>query len=146
MLIDNSYRYHKHDVDKKLELVVGRRQYPMHFRRLRADSPVMITQVGKEIPGQLADYEFVGIAFFSDEGAKILKKVYEDAKSQRAGLPFHESASFKQATVVDVIQEIIDRGFPVLGQELSGGWIEIHNRVDVNRAEEELNAARASGG
>ena len=144
VLIDNPYRYHKHDVDKRLDLAIGARQYSSR-RRLQADSPVKITRIGKAIPKQMADYEFVGIAFFSDRGAQFLRDVYSTAKNEVAS-PFHESSSIEQANVVDILQEIIDQGFPVLGLELSTGWIEIHNREDVSKAEEELDAVRANGG
>ena len=44
---------------------------------------------------------------------------------------------------MDILQEIIEQGYPVLGLELSTGWVEIHNREDVGTAEEELDAVRA---
>lgn len=141
LLIDNSYRYHKHDVDKRLELAIGSRENYSRTRGLLADSPVTITQIGKEIPKQAADYEFVGIAFFSERGAEILREVYTNAKN-RSVSQFHGAPSFEQAAIVDVFQEIIDKGFPVLGLELSTGWIEIHNRQDVRKAEEELETVR----
>ena len=136
LLVDNSYRYHKHDVDKRLDLAIGTRQYSSR-RRLQTDSPVKITRIGKTIPKQMADYEFVGIAFFSDKGAQILRDVYSAATNKGAS-PFHESSSINQANVMDILQEIIDQGFPVLGLEVSTGWIEIHNRQDIQLAEEEL--------
>ena len=142
LLVDNSYRYHKHDIDKRLDLAIGTRQYSSR-RRLQTDSPVKITQIGKAIPKQMADYEFVGIVLFSDKGAEILRDVYNTAKKKGAS-PFHESSSIDQANVVDILQEIIDQGFPVLGLELSTGWIEIHNREDVGRAEEELDSVHAN--
>ena len=144
LLIDNSYRYHKHDVDKKLELAIGGRQYSSHPRSLTVDSPVVITQIGKEILKREADYEFVGIALFSEKGAEILREVYENAKSQGLA-PFHDSPDFENAAVVDIIQEIIDQGYPVLGLELSTGWIEIHNRQDIRKAENELDRNRPTG-
>ena len=145
LLIDNSYRYHKHDVDKRLELAIGGRQYQADPRSLLVDSPVTITRIGKEVPKQEADYEFIGIALFSAKGAEILQSVYRTAKAQGAS-PFHESSSFDSAAIVDIIQEIIDQGFPVLGLELSTGWIEINDRLDIQKAEEELNVFRPSQG
>lgn len=141
LLIDNSYRYHTHDVDKRLELVISGRQYRSHPRSLLVDSPVTITRIGKDIPKQESDYEFVGIALFSAKGAEILRSVYRTAKTQGAS-PFHESPNFGKAAIVDIFQEIMDQGFPVLGIEVSTGWIEIHNRQDILTAEEELKAFR----
>ena len=104
-----------------------------------------ITRIGKEVPSQLADYEFIGLAYFSENGAEIIRKVYRDALSKNPS-PFHEAPSFEQASIVDIDQEIIDLGFPVLGMEVSTGWIEIHTRVDVGKAEQELNSVRFPGG
>ena len=145
LLLDNSYRYHTHEVDKKLELVVSDRRYATNPRRLVAGSPVAITRIGKEVPQQVADYEFVGLAYLSEKGAEIIRKVYWDALSKKPA-PFHEAASFERASIVDIFQEVIDLGFPVLGMEVSTGWIEIHNQVDVAKAEQELDTVRAAGG
>ena len=60
--------------------------------------------------------------------------------------PFHESSSFEQAAIVDIIQEVIDQGYPVQGLELSTGWIEIHNPQDALLAEKELDTVRPQGG
>ena len=112
LLIDNSYRYHVHDVDKRLDLASGRRQHTSKPYSLILDSPVTINRIGKDISAQEADYEFIGMAFFSEKGAETLRKVYQEAKAEKEG-SFHESPSFEQATIVDIIQEIIDQGFPV---------------------------------
>ena len=145
LLIDNSYRHHKHEVDKRLELAIGSREYQSHPRSLLVGSPVTIKRIGKEVPKQEADYEFAGIALFSAKGAEILRSVYTTAKAQGAS-PFQESPSFDKAAIVDIIQEIIDQGFPVLGLELSTGWMEIHNRQDINKAEGEISAFRPRRG
>ena len=66
----------------------------------------------------IADYEFIGRAYFSEEGAEILRKVYQDCQETVEG-QFHEAESFAQAGVTDLLQEIIDRGFTVHGVELN---------------------------
>jgi hypothetical protein len=63
--------------------------------------------------------------------------VYKTAQNNNSS-PFHESPDVDQANVMDILQEIIDQGFPVLGLEVSTGWIEIHNRQDIRLAEQEL--------
>ena len=142
LLIDNSYRYHKHEADKKLDLVVSGRRSISHHRRLQPNALIDVISIGKEIPKESADHEFVGIAYFSKEGAEILRKVYRDSDEQAMGT-FHEGQSFQQAQVTDLFQEIIDRGFRVHGLEISMGWIEVHNQQDIRIAEEELLPAKA---
>jgi len=141
LLLDNSYRHHQHTTEKKLELVVSSRQSTSSTRSLSAQDSVNITRIGKRIVKENADYEFVGMAFFSERGAQILKEVFDEAKSQNK-IPFQEAENFQQAAIIDIIQEVIDQGFVVQGLELSQGWIEVHNREDVAAAEAELMSER----
>lgn len=135
LLVDESYRYHKDDLKKDLDLVVSKRKRSSYHRELQPTSLVEITSVGKKIDKNHSDYEFVGLAYFSERGAEILKKVYDDCRENHEG-GFHESKSFDQASITDIIQEIIDRGFTVYGQEAYKGWMEIHDREDKEKAEE----------
>jgi phosphoenolpyruvate phosphomutase len=137
LLIDSSYRYHKHDVDKKLDLVVSSRGPTTRWRRLQPNALLDLTRVAKGVPAEEADHEFVGMAYFSERGAEILRTVYHDV-AKRDPSPFHEAPSFQLAQITDIFQEMIDRDFPVQGLEVSMGWIEIHNRQDVRLAEQEL--------
>lgn len=141
LLLDNSYRHHQHTENKKLELVVSSRQSGTASRSLSAQPSVKLTRIGKGIDKADADYEFAGMAFFSERGSQILREVYDEAKSQNKA-PFQEAESFQQAAIIDIIQEVIDQGFTVQGLELSQGWIEVHDREDVTAAEEELMAER----
>jgi hypothetical protein len=67
--------------------------------------------------------------------------MYSAAQSRNQA-PFHEADGFGQATFNDLIQETINQGHVVNGLEVSTGWIEIHQRVDVERAEKELEMIR----
>jgi len=98
---------------------------------------IELTKIGKNISKSDADYEFIGIAYFSEKGAEILKKVYDDCKRNAKGR-FHESESFDRASDLDLIQEIIDRGFVVNALEVYKGWIEVHNKKDIEIAEKML--------
>jgi phosphoenolpyruvate mutase len=143
LAVDNSYRYHKHLVDKQLDLVVSGRANSVR-RALQPNSLVQVNQIGKSISPDIADYEFVGMAYFSEAGAEILQKVFQDCNERGSG-PLHESPSLEQAKITDILQEIIDRGFKVQGLETSMGWIEIHNQHDVDTAESELVQAQPAG-
>ena len=136
LIVDNSYRYHKHDIDKKLDLVISKTKPSSYYRTLQPSKMLEIKRIGKNIEKKDADYEFIGIAYFSEKGAEILKKVYDDCKNKNIKDNFHEAISFEKAGITDIIQEIIDRGFTVNGLEVYKGWIEIHNRKDKEIAEE----------
>lgn len=137
LVVDNSYRYHRHEVDKKLDLVVSRGRRARHYRSLYPMKQTEVVQIGKNINLETADYEFTGIAYFSEEGARILRKVYHDCLRTVDG-SFHEADSFAQAGVTDLFQEVIDRGFTVHGLEVFQGWMEIHKKEDVKIAAAEL--------
>ena len=139
LAIDNSYRYHRHNVDKQLDLVVSKKRFQTQLRSLSREQVTELVRIGKTIEFDRADYEFIGIAFLSEQGAKILQDTYDDCMT-RAGSSFHEAPSFSLAKTTDLFQELIDRGFPVHGLEVSKGWREIHTREDVETAEAEMTA------
>ncbi|UCH72472.1 MAG: isocitrate lyase/phosphoenolpyruvate mutase family protein [Thermoplasmatales archaeon] len=136
LLVDNSYTYHKHDIDKKLDLVTSKTKQSSYYRTLQPTAISEITRIGKNIDKNEADFEFIGIAYFTDKGAEILKKVYDDCKENYTKEKFHEAESFDKAGVIDILQEIIDRGFTVNALQVYKGWIEIHNKKDKKIAEE----------
>lgn len=133
LVVDNSYTYHNHEKEKKLDLILSKNKPSGERRRLyQKDNEIL--RIGKKINKNMADYEFVGIAYFSEYGAEIIKKIYNDCKLNHKG-PFHEANSFESASITDFIQEIIDRGFKVNLLEIHKGWIEIHNKKDIELAE-----------
>jgi len=136
LIVDNSYSYHKHEVDKKLDLVTSKTKQSSFHRTLQPTKMIEITNIAKNIDKNESDFEFIGIAYFSEKGAEILKKVYDDCREKYSKKKFHEAESFEKAGVTDIIQEIIDRGFTVNALQVYKGWIEIHNKKDKKIAEE----------
>lgn len=134
--IDNSYAYHQHEVDKKLDLVVARRNNLRNLRSLKQEGAFELTRIGKNIPISQADYEFTGIAYFSEAGKQALIELYDECEASSS--PFHEAISWDRATMTDMLQEMIDRGLPVHGIPVDKGWMEIHNQPDVGAAESQL--------
>jgi len=135
LLVDNSYTYHKHEIDKRLDLVVSNVEQSSYHRTLQPRSITKVKGIGKNISKERADFEFIGIAYFSEKGAEILKKVYDDCKIKYKGKKFQEAESFEKAGFTDIIQEIIDRGFKVNALQVYKGWMEIHNKKDKQIAE-----------
>ena len=80
------------------------------------------------------------MAYFSAKGAEALIRTYEDCTQKQTG-SFHESGSFEMASITDMIQELIRRGFPVHGLGVTQGWMEIHTNQDIEIAESELAAS-----
>jgi phosphoenolpyruvate mutase len=130
LTVDDSFAYHKHELEKKLDLVVCRGTNPAHRRRFHTQTGLDVTAIGKKIGKEHATHEFVGIAKFSAEGVKELISVFEDSKKNSSG-KFHEAESFELASFTDIIQEMIERGYGVKAVEINKGWIEIHNEEDI---------------
>ena len=137
LLVDNSYRYHRHEIDKRLDLVISRKKRSSYYRTLQPSTMTEVTRIGKKIDKNKADFEFFGIAYFSEKGAETIRKVYKDCLENAKG-PFHEADSFDMASVTDLIQEAIDREFTVNALEVYKGWIDIHNPIDVEIAEKQI--------
>lgn len=106
--------------------------------------PIPVSQIGSRIsPGEVT-HEFTGLAMFSERGAEILRTVYHDTRRRYAAKPFHEAENFQSADMNDLLQEIIDRGYPVYGIEVNRGWIEIRDMEDYEAAQEMLKHGKPS--
>lgn len=128
IVADASYPFHRHEIDKELDLIIGK-QKCRYYREPSLTTEKEVFFVGKKIKKDIATHEFIGIAKFSAYGAQNLMRVYEDCARNHKGR-FHESESFEKASIVDMLQEIIDRGFKVHYIETNMGWMEIHNKKD----------------
>ena len=137
--IDNSFTYNNQKIDKKLDLVVRKKSFQEGFRSLNNEILPEITRIGKNIDPKISDYEFIGIAYFSEKGTEILKNTFKELNNNlNLKNNFHEAKSFKMSSITDIIQEIINRGYLVNGLEVRQGWREIHSPEDIQTAEKEI--------
>ena len=137
--IDNSFTYNNQKIDKKLDLVVRKKSFQEGFRSLNNETLPEITKIGKNIDPKISDYEFIGIAYFSNKGAEILKNIFLELNNNlNSKNNFQEAKSFEMASITDMIQEIIDRGYLVNGIEIRQGWREIHSPNDIQTVEKEI--------
>ncbi len=136
LVVDTSYLYYKHEINKKLDAVITKKGSKATYQRLRqSDEEVML--IGQKIPKDKITHEYAGIAKFSKKGSEALIKVYEDCLVNHSGR-FHEAETFEKAADTDILQELINRSFQIFVHETSGGWLEIHNEKDVATAKEML--------
>jgi phosphoenolpyruvate phosphomutase len=91
-----------------------------------------VQKIGKRVPVDIANYEFIGLAGFSKKGIDTLTKVYDELVST-PDTPFHEAKSFHRASLTDMFQELINRGIPVQTMEVRSGWSEIRTFDDYQR-------------
>ena len=69
-----------------------------------------VVEVSRRIPGEEASGEYIGVAKFTPAGAASLRDHYHSAQGQ-TGLerPFRESPTFRQAYLIHLFQEMLDR-------------------------------------
>jgi len=135
--IDNSFKYHQHEVHKLLDLVVTNKTFDGGWRSLNHAQPKEIARIGKKLDSNIADSEFIGMAYFSERAVAAIESICKDY-SESNEKPFQEAPSFQSSAVTDMIQELLDQGFPVHGIDIYRGWREIHSEEDRINAESEL--------
>jgi len=124
-----------------LKQYINRKKHPVTEAELVKVENGKITRIGKDIVmPEEAQGEFIGLAKFSKKGAEILKKEYQklveryrDRKDQR----FQNAAFFEKAYLTDMIQYLIDQGYPIDSVDIKGGWAEIDTDEDFERAKKQ---------
>ncbi|MCI5144047.1 MAG: phosphoenolpyruvate mutase [Candidatus Electrothrix sp. AR3] len=140
LIIDNTYRHHLDKINKsEMEVVIARSSFNNeHYRMLNPLTDMEVKMIGRTVSQNRATHEFIGILYCSEQGAEILKNVYKEAQHKYTGKPFHEASTFETASVTDIMQEVIDLGYPVSAYEVNQGWLEVRTVHDYQHALESL--------
>ncbi len=122
----------------------GRNDHPME----EAESVVFgddrnVVRIGKKIPKNSANGEFVGMVKCTRAGAKVFREHFNALAREYDGKPFHEAPMFEKAYVTDMIQDMVDSGIKVHCVTIRGGWQEIDTIEDYNKALKCFGAWRA---
>ena len=134
LLVDSSYRLSEYVRRSQPMLVAVANPRPPTPRALSASARNRVVKIGQSLlPGE-AHCEFTGLALLSGAGFTLLREVYEDAVRSNGEDPYHEARSAPAASLIDVLQEMIDRGHEVSCVEVSSGWLEIHSFADYKLA------------
>ena len=129
LVVDTGWESHYHQ----------RKQHPVSEAELVKIEGNRITQIGRNVIelGE-AHGEFIGLAKFSRNGAESLKVIHGWAMENYRDSAFHTSPSVDKATFTDLVQELIDQGYPVCHVDIHGGWAEIDTVEDFDRVSKEL--------
>ena len=126
--VDSSFKYHKHDIDKKLELVsYANPDSNLSRRKLRMTDTFEVKKISKNLNIEEAQSEFFGLAYFSKNGISKLKSCYEEIKKDKTSSVF-----------IDILNFMVKKEIKVSCNEFDGGWIELHTEDDFKLAEKEL--------
>ncbi len=102
------------------------------YRFVGAEVPHKVAQIGRNLPLAEAQGEFIGMAMFTQKGARALTDVYGQLAESKGKV--HEAASLKDASFTDLLQEVIHRGSEVQAIDVYKGWLEIDTFDDYKRA------------
>ncbi|MEO7327525.1 MAG: isocitrate lyase/phosphoenolpyruvate mutase family protein [Minicystis sp.] len=116
------------------DLVVLKDAQESGYRFLGAEAPHVVAKVGRTIPAKQGSGEFVGMAMFTQKGARLLTDTYRQLSETRSVGEFHEADSLRAASFPDLLQELIDRGHEVCAIDVYKGWLEIDTFEDYKRA------------
>jgi phosphoenolpyruvate phosphomutase len=119
---------------KRIDLVALADRSGAHARRaLNGSHLKKVRSIGKSLDPLETSCEFCGLALFSAKGWQMFVDTYKLVNGSSPGR-FHEAPSATQASLTDMLQELIDRGQDVSCLEISEGWMEIHSFEDYRLA------------
>jgi len=133
--------------DADVALVVDRdwrRRYVSRTLHLesQADKVVVdrgcVIDVGKHILSNDAYGEFIGLAKFSQEAARLMCDRYFQIRKSYLIRSFHTASNIRTAYFYDMVQELVDLGVLVESVDIQGGWDELDTPQDKKRVQQWL--------
>ncbi len=117
----------------------GREKHPANEAELVKVENNKIIKIGKDVVKIGEEYgEFIGLAKFSDVGAKVAKNIYHDLFNKyKESDSFQHAKEFRKAYLTDFIQELVDCGNEIKVVNINHGWMEIDTDKDLQRAKEQ---------
>jgi L-glutamine-phosphate cytidylyltransferase len=114
---------------------VDRSQHPeSDGEKMRAEG-ARVVELSRRIPSEQASGEFIGVAKFTRDGARELTVAFDRAKDAWSGKSWREGRTFERAYLIDLFQEMIERGSAFHRVDTHGGYMEIDTREDLACAE-----------
>ncbi len=127
-------------IDREFKTIYdGRTEHPLDEGEVSDLMPDgTVARVGKRsLPPEDAIGEFIGLAKLSASGAQIFARTLASLAKRfdgREAEPFQRAATWRNAYLTDLVQELIDSGLRVDPILVSGQWREIDTGQDLDRA------------
>jgi choline kinase len=113
---------------------VGRTRHPeTDAEKMRAEGEKII-ELSRNIPSERASGEFIGVAKFTADGASELLDSFDRARERFAGQVFREKRTFERAYLIDLFQDMIEKGSTFHRVDTHGGYMEIDTLQDESMA------------
>lgn len=98
-----------------------------------------ITNIGQK-PGSISDInaQYIGLMSFKDKGVDMWRSVYAKARQEEISgrRPLRGQRSLNMLYMTDMLQGIIDAGFPIHHVPIHRGWVEIDSLKDLDVADQ----------
>jgi choline kinase len=94
-----------------------------------------ITRVHRGIAPDQAYGEYTGLAKFSAEGARALKKHFRHAREKFSGKPFREAPVFEKAYLIHLLQDMVEAGEAIAHADTPGNYMEVDTQQDFELAQ-----------
>jgi choline kinase len=117
-----------------------RRRYTFRTQHPETDAEKMraegerVVELSRKIESERASGEFIGVTKFTPDGAKELVAAFDEAKAVWAGKTWREGRTFEKAYLIDLFQEMLERGSPFHRVDTHGGYMEIDTEQDLASA------------
>jgi phosphoenolpyruvate phosphomutase len=103
-------------------------------RFIMPEGETAVRQIGQDLAPNQAHGEFIGMAMFSEQGAKAFTECYRASLAKYKAKGFHEAGEFMKASLPDLIQELIDTGLTVQAVPIYKGWMEVDSFEEYQQA------------
>lgn len=90
-----------------------------------------VVELSRQIAAERAAGEFIGVAKMTREGALEMSLAFDEAKRLWAGKTWREGRTFERAYLIDLWQDMIERGSAFHRVNTHGGYMEIDTREDL---------------
>ena len=94
----------------------------------------LVTRVSRTIDAADAYGEFVGVAKFSTDGARLLREHYHRCRERFSGREFREGRVFEDAMMIHLFDEMIENGVAISHVDTHGHYREIDTHQDLELA------------
>jgi len=122
------------DAPPKPDLVQLQDPPEQGYRFLPSTADTTVVKIGQQHPPEDPHGEFIGMAMFSPAGTELLRQAYQRVVSGHQEGPFHEAPALEQASLTDILQELIDRHQEIHAVNIYKGWMEVDTFEDYQRA------------
>jgi len=134
IIVDNTFDSKNYGPERIVDLAISMDKPQKTKRTLHKETLSYVKRIGTSIKPEDAQYEFPGFMLLSKKGVQIFKETYKKCSKIYTKKPFHSAISFEKANISDLLQEIINSGFPVYCLEVNSGWLEVHSLGDYKLA------------